>query len=272
MVAKNYKSLPNYDFLRRDNQRQLTRINNIFVETELAVRGLKLIRTDIIKSKSQNVEQVSVSGTNSKGKPVQISRKIDVVKNLLDDRITSKEYVQSLVFSIALTEEYLSKTLVRVIRAYPHKLFISPKGGKTKDDQALMVDMNDVIRRSTIGEIILEKAEQRVRDAMYASPAQYHSYYSSVLGFKISDQVWLSFVELKATRDVFVHGDGKANNIYIKKAGRLARAVEGQSLPVDLAYLNQSMTCMKRIFTESYIGLREHHGNSLPLKSILEGP
>jgi hypothetical protein len=77
--------------------------------------------------------------------------------------------------------------------------------------------MRDILRLRSVDDLILEKAYQRVRDAMYGSPEQYFSYQKSVLGFEHSETVWRGFVEIKATRDVYIHGDGHVNEVYLKK-------------------------------------------------------
>jgi hypothetical protein len=44
------------------------------------------------------------------------------------------------------------------------------------------------------------------------------------------------FAEIKATRDVLVHGQGIANAYYVDKAGKLARAQPGQPLDIPGPY------------------------------------
>jgi len=251
-AASSYKGTLNYEALRRDNTNHLRRINNIFIESELAVKGLRFVLEDVLRRKRNNEQRVSIVAPNSKGKNTEIHRKIDDVAALIKERIETKEYVQALVFAVSLTEDYISKVLVRTIRAYPPKILISAKGTELRDEQSLMVDMRDIMKLGSIGDLIFEKADQRVRDAMYASPKQYFDYLTAVLGFSLPEAVWQGFVEIKATRDLYVHGDGRANKIYLKKAASTARAKLGEKLPVDSAYLNSSMTCMKRVFTECY--------------------
>ncbi len=48
------------------------------------------------------------------------------------------------------------------------------------------------------------------------------------------------FAEIKATRDVLVHGQGIANAYYVDKAGGLARAQPGQALDIPGPYHQKS--------------------------------
>lgn len=227
---------------------------------------------EVARDKEHTTDRLHIAAPTAKGKIGNISRKIDDVLDILNQRIETKEYLQSLVFAVALVEDYMSKTLVRVIRAYPGKILISIKGNPLNAENAFPVDMRDIVRLRSVDDLILEKAYQRVRDAMYASPKQYFAYQKSVLGFEHSEVVWREFVEIKATRDVYIHGDGHVNEVYLKKTGGMARAKIGEKLTVDSAYLNMSITCMKRIFTETYKGLRNQYANSEELHRILSEP
>jgi hypothetical protein len=258
--------------LRRDNQAHLRSINNIFIETEFCVKGLRSVLKEVSKENEQKTNRLHIAAPTVKGKIGNISREIDDVLDILNQRIETKEYLQSLVFAVALVEDYMGKTLVRVIRAYPGKSLISIKGNPLKGENAFPVDMRDIVRLRSVDDLILEKAYQRVRDAMYASPEQYFAYQKSVLGFEYSEAVWRGFVEIKATRDVYIHGDGHVNEVYLKKTGSMARAKIGEKLIVDSAYLNSSVTCMKCVFTETYKGLRNKYANSEELHRILSEP
>jgi hypothetical protein len=265
-----YKGRLNYDFLRRDNQDHLSSINNIFIETELCIKGLRSVLKEVISDRNRKVDRVCISAPTVKGKIGNISRKIEVVIDILNQRIATKEYLQSLVFAVSLTEDYMARTLVRVIRAYPKKLLISVKGNALRDEDVFPIDMRDVIRLQNVDNLILEKANQRVRDAMYGSPSQYFSFQKSVLGFGLPEFVWRGFVEIKATRDLYIHGDGRVNEIYIRKAGNMARAKIGEVLTIDSEYLNKSITCMKSIITATYKGLRSSYVDSQELNRILQ--
>jgi hypothetical protein len=62
-----YKGTLNYDILRRDNQAHLRRINNIFIETELCVKGLRSVLKEVASDKEHKTnEPSSRCGTNRK--------------------------------------------------------------------------------------------------------------------------------------------------------------------------------------------------------------
>ena len=56
--------------------------------------------------------------------------------------------------------------------------------------------------------------------------------------------------EIKATRDVLVHGQGVANPTYLRKAGVLARAALQQPLPVTPNYHCESWSLLRKIVSD----------------------
>ncbi|EGF92524.1 hypothetical protein ABI_09610 [Asticcacaulis biprosthecium C19] len=248
----------------------LRKLNDIFIESQLAVQGLKTIRADFAARQAKKQTRYRLLAPSIKAEPVGLSRNISTIIELVDARISSKEYVQSLVFSIALIEDYISTCLTLIIRAYPQKLLTSAKGKQAAEDEIKTIMLKDVIEAKSIGDLISDKAEKRVRDALYATPTQLKGYMASIFGFAIKDDIWGKYVELKATRDIYVHGDGRANDIYVGKAGALARAKRGDMLPIDSAYFNDSIVCLKNVLTDVYRGLKSKYGDSAEVHKILK--
>jgi hypothetical protein len=151
------------DILRRDNQAHLRSINNIFIEAELCVQGLKSVLEETVKEKAHKTNRIYIAAPTAKGKIGNISRKIDVILDLLEERIANKEYFQSLIFAVALVEDYMSKTLVRVIRDYPDQILISIKGNPRRAENAVPVDIRDILRLRSIDDLILENVNRHAR-------------------------------------------------------------------------------------------------------------
>jgi hypothetical protein len=118
---------------------------------------------------------------------------------------------------------------------------------------------------------LVERASQRARDALYAAPRQYAAYMASVLGFEVPASTLDRYVESKATRDLYVHGNGTANSIYISKAGKLARAKMGDVVPFDHQYLQSSIGNMKQMFSAIYKGMLDKFGESEEIERAFNG-
>lgn len=263
------KTVLNHAALRTEHQRHVRRINDIFIETQLSVQGLAEIRKSVDSMRAKGQKKFKISAPSIKGTDRNISRDLTLVQELIDDRIQFKEYVQSLVFAVAVVESYLSSSLALVIRAYPQKLLVSPKGNDIRDDAPLAVDVREVVKAGSLEELIAEKASHRVRDASYAAPDAYFRYAAKVLGFEFDEALRAEFSEIKATRDIHVHSDGVANAIYVRKAGALARAQDGEALVIDSDYLRTAIACLKLIVSANYRGLKSTYGDSEPLRLIL---
>lgn len=79
--------------------------------------------------------------------------------------------------------------------------------------------------------------EKELKDVFYDRPANWFEYLNSLV--KTDSPLATEaerFAEIKATRDVLVHGQGVANAYYVDKAGNSARALPGQTLDIPEPY------------------------------------
>jgi hypothetical protein len=106
-------------------------------------------------------------------------------------------------------------------------------------------------KRQLSGEIILRLAdkaamietlvEKELQDVFYDRPANWFEYIKTLTKIASpSEADSKQFAEIKATRDVFVHGQGIANAFYVDKAGSLARSQSGNPLDIPGPYHQQS--------------------------------
>jgi len=267
--AKAFKGTLNYDNLRLDHQAHLKKLNDVLVETALSVEGLNSVLEDVVTKIGNGETVYKLRVPNKKAKAIPIRRNLISLRADLQNNITSKEYIKSLVFIITIVEDYLAKNLIRVLIAYPKKLLISTKGNQAAAG-AYTVEMRDLLDAGSLKAIIRQKAEQRTRDAMYASPVQYIAYFTSVTGTQIDPAVWGSYAEIKATRDLYVHSDGTVNDIYIEKTGAHARYAKGHKAVVDAAYFDAAASCLKSLMSAVYIGLRAGFCSSSELKRVFD--
>ena len=78
----------------------------------------------------------------------------------------------------------------------------------------------------------------------YKSPREFAEEFEKYTGIKLLEQpAFHKYIELKATRDVYIHNSGTANNIYLTKAGTLSRVRVGESLPITIQYFLESYEC-----------------------------
>jgi hypothetical protein len=76
---------------------------------------------------------------------------------------------------------------------------------------------------------------------------------NDVIQIKLDNNLILSYIEIKATRDLLVHNKGKVNEIYIQKVGVLARGTDTkQNIPISESYYLQSFSILKKIVRDTY--------------------
>jgi hypothetical protein len=204
-----HKSRKNYDPIRKLHMRNVQKINDLYIESQIAVEGLRL-ELDFVKTKAKTTKgsKFQVTVPSMKGKDVTISRHYDDIIKAINARIEYKEFVQSLIFAITLTESYIAEILLIILIAHPDRILISQKGNES---QSYTIELRELLLAPSMDEIILDKATQRTRDVIFASPKVYIAYLEKIMRFSIREALITQFIEIKATRDVYVHDDGNAN-------------------------------------------------------------
>jgi len=263
-----FKRSVNYDHLRLDHQSYLKKLNDVLVETALAIQGMESVLEDVSSRLAKGQKTYNINVPNKLAKLIPIRRNLSALQVTLAEDAASNAYVRSIVFLITLAEDYIGSNLRRILRAYPQKLMISTKGKKLGDTDQYVVEVRDLLTAASLDVVIERLATQRVRDAIYASPEQYLAYLKAVCTIDLQEQTWRAYVEIKATRDLFVHADGRVNEVYLAKAAQAARFALGEKAVVDAAYFNAAASCVKALMSETYTGLRGKFANSAELNRV----
>jgi hypothetical protein len=124
-----------------------------------------------------------------------------------------------------------------------------------------------ILEAYSIDEVLNEVIANHIHSAFYASPMKYFQYIEETLSISIPRDQKATYSEIKATRDIYVHNGGVANKLYLQKAGKLARAENGDLLPLDEHYFASAISCMKNIILSVYRGLLDKYGRSRQLST-----
>jgi hypothetical protein len=131
---------------------------------------------------------------------------------------------------VTTIETLLGDILKDILIQFPAKI-----SNKKKLDYQLVLGAN------SLDEIKLSVVESILNELAYKSPKEYGEEFEKYIGIKILEQpIYHRYIELKATRDIYIHNQGVANDTYTIKADRLSRVKSGQFLPVDIQYFLQS--------------------------------
>lgn len=129
---------------------------------------------------------------------------------------------------VTAVETALNDTLKEVLTAYPLKL------GKKQ------VTVQELVEFPSNTEVIRRMAEEVVNELSYKNAKDYLAQWQNYAGklSALTEGQILTWAEIKATRDVYTHNNGKRNEIYKRKAGVKARREDNNgNLPVDEPYL-----------------------------------
>ncbi len=85
---------------------------------------------------------------------------------------------------------------------------------------------------------------------MFAKPKDYLEKASKVLAIELDPETVSAYIEIKASRDIIVHGSGVASNLYLEKSGDAARAALDDELRVDREYFKSVVVNLKRLSGE----------------------
>lgn len=163
-------------------------------------------------------------------KTTMMSQPYNYTKDDLKERYAflglNKLPIDAIYQLVTITETMLNDLLRAILIEFPKKI---PNKRKLDIDQVLACDNLDQIKLAIVDTILNEFA--------YKSPKEYADEFSFYTGVKLLENpVFHQYIELKATRDIHIHNKGIANEIYLNKAGVLARVKSGHYLPVTIQY------------------------------------
>jgi hypothetical protein len=171
-------------------------------------------------------------------------------------RFANRElYENLLVSSVSRFEFYLSDVIFGFLRKFPDKLSIGPRGG----DSAKQVPVQIIVESSNLDELFEGVIELRLQAIFHAEPKEYCTYFNAVSKLGISADDFAPFFEIKATRDLIVHNSLVVNDLYLKKAGELARGELEEKLKISKQYFADSLSAMKTLSSKIEAKTREKY-------------
>ncbi len=110
------------------------------------------------------------------------------------------------------------------------------------------LDFETVLEAESLEEIKITLVNSIINEISYKSPKDFAEEFEKYAGVNLLEQpTFHKYIELKATRDIYIHNQGYANEIYLAKSATLARVKNKQFLPVDIHYFLYSYECCLQI-------------------------
>ena len=119
----------------------------------------------------------------------------------------------------------------------------------------LLGDLNisaEKIAKMKKEDIFEEKISKKMHDMFYDGYEDIiNRYMSKKLGIKhkIEEKKMNQLLELKLIRDIYIHGEGEVNQIYLKKSKRKDRKL-GEKIPLNLDTINEILSVTQSIITQ----------------------
>ena len=132
---------------------------------------------------------------------------------------------------VTIIEALMGDILRMVIVKFPEKI----SSNKT-------INYGIVLSKSSIEEIHLHVIDKFLHELAYTSPEEFSKECKKLLSVDLLEEcpAFYKYIEIKATRDIYLHNQGIANGTYIQKAYSHSRVKSGEYLPIDLRYFLES--------------------------------
>lgn len=103
------------------------------------------------------------------------------------------------------------------------------------------IPFSAIFECSTLKAVHLMTISALMNELSYKSPREFAEAVCEIFGFNLLEiPAYHWFIEIKATRDVYIHDLGMANAVYQSKAGSHVRVRQGTTLPMNPQYFLQS--------------------------------
>lgn len=145
----------------------------------------------------------------------------------------------NIISLVSRTEAFIQDCIAIATVAFPGKLsLLTEKSGIPLD-----LFLENESREDVINRFVALKCEA----LMFAKPSEYIEKLTKVLAIPLDVGLVSDFLEIKASRDIIIHNNGRINKLYVEKAGEKARGTIGHELTVDHAYFRHVIVKLKRL-------------------------
>ena len=214
-------------------------LNNIHIWCSVVIEALQQVKGD---DEFLNRKTFTVPSTSGKGAK-RVPRDTEDVKDIIDNALNYEIYYSVLVYLVAQVEGFLNDVIAATLKFDNRRLLTSVQG----IDCVKKVDIDVVLESQDKETLINSLIKQQLNQLFYASPTLQFEYQKRVLGVEIDNSLRDEWIELKATRDLIAHNSGVINDVYLKKAGELARGYTGEKVDIDKAYFENAIAKSKSL-------------------------
>ena len=207
----------------------------LFDQGELAQLSYNAFDTAAAKINEMPQETIDITfpvGWRADKQPINSTRKYN--KQQLLQRYQFLAFhqlsINGLVQLVTIVEAMLGDIVRAVVLKYPQKL-----GSKRT------VSLEAVLEATSLEDVHLRALDALLNELSYRAPREFAESLNELISINLLEcPAYHRYMEVKASRDIFIHNRSVANEIYVRKAGSHVRVRSGMSLPADTVYFLES--------------------------------
>jgi len=113
------------------------------------------------------------------------------------------------------------------------------------------IELGTILKSPDKNAIIMAVVDTELNALNYKSVSDWFNYLRGLVKLSCpSAEEIEKLTEIKASRNIIVHNNGIANEIYVRKAGKLARCKDGEILEIPEPYHRESWETIKKVVSD----------------------
>lgn len=122
---------------------------------------------------------------------------------------------------------------------------------KNRLNKKRRIEVSEIVTHNSLDELFKSIIESELNEIKYKKPSDWFFYLNNLVNITAPSKDQIDAIsEIKASRDIIVHNEGIANEIYISKAGSLSRAKSGDRLAFDHVYAFESWKILNTVIKD----------------------
>ncbi|QPJ61714.1 MAG: hypothetical protein G3M70_07365 [Candidatus Nitronauta litoralis] len=214
------------------------KILSVGIQVQLSYTSFQFMKNELEKTGQERFDLQYPIGQELNGEPTLTKSNFSKEEILFQyDMLSNTQLAIGGIYSfVAFMETMFSDLITAIVLKYPEKL----PGNKK-------IDLSDVLKCENIKSLHIVAVQKLMHELTYKSPKDFAESIKNIIDISLLKVIeYQKYIEIKATRDILIHNQGIANEIYCSKAESLSRAKAGEILHIDNYYfLSCYETCLQ---------------------------
>ncbi|HNK30657.1 MAG TPA: hypothetical protein PK403_00150 [Plasticicumulans sp.] len=199
---------------------------------QLSYGAFNIAATHMQSAEHEEVDVTFPVGWRPDRQPINSTRKYEKQQLLVRYQFLASHQlsVNGLFQLVTIVETMFGEVIRAIVSKYPQKM-----GSKRT------IALQTVLEALSLEDIHIRALDSLINDLAYKSPVDFAESFKELASVNLLEcPAFHKYMEIKATRDIFIHNRGVANDTYVRKASSHARVGSGKQLPADTVYFLES--------------------------------